>query len=141
MVFAARLLTTLQSARHGKKKVLFLFNLRRWLIKFTMDYPLLVTLHPRADWIPLDKTPTSVKDIREFMFNQLASAPMPEEFGQTWAKFAKGACQVAQKAELLETRLDNTTAAEKKLGKFGNGKPIRFLRSAAFYAKDAGHIV
>ena len=35
---------------------------------------------PPPDWIPLDKTPTSVKDIRESMFNQLANAPMPEEF-------------------------------------------------------------
>ena len=46
------------------------------------------------------------------MVNQLANSPMPEEFRQTWTKFAKGACQVAQKAELLETRLSNTTAAE-----------------------------
>lgn len=38
---------------------------------------------PQPDWIPLDKTPTSVKDMREFMFNQLANAPMPEEFRQT----------------------------------------------------------
>lgn len=51
---------------------------------------------PPADWIPLDKAPTSVKDMRESMFNQLAHAPMPEEFRQTWTKFAKGACQVAQ---------------------------------------------
>lgn len=35
---------------------------------------------PPPDWIPLDKTPTRVKDMRESMFNQLANAPMPEEF-------------------------------------------------------------
>lgn len=67
---------------------------------------------PPPDWIPLNKTPTSVKDTRESMFNQLANAPMPEEFRQTWTKFANGACPVAQKAELLETRLNNSTATE-----------------------------
>ena len=46
------------------------------------------------------------------MFNQLANAPMPKEFCQTWAKLAKGECHIAQRAELLETRLNNTNAAE-----------------------------
>ncbi len=48
----------------------------------------------------------------ESMFNQLANAFMPEEFRKTWTKFAKGECQVAQKAELLETKLNNTTTVE-----------------------------
>ena len=46
------------------------------------------------------------------MFNQLANAPMPKRFRQTWAKFAEGACQIAQKAELLEAKLNTTTTAE-----------------------------
>ena len=96
---------------------------------------------PPPDWIPLDKTPTFVKDMRESMFNQLANAPMPEEFCQTWTKFAKGACQVAQKAELLETGLNNTTAAE-------NGRKARqrqvnkvLKTGGILYAKYARHMV
>ena len=38
---------------------------------------------PPSDWIPLDKISTSVKNMRKFMFNQLANAPMLEEFCQT----------------------------------------------------------
>lgn len=70
------------------------------------------TTPPPPAWLPLKKTPTRVKDMRESMVNQLSSAPMPEEFRQTWAKFAKGACLAAQKAELYETKLNETTAAE-----------------------------
>ena len=67
------------------------------------------------DWLPLDKTPMTTKDMRESMFNQLAhhGPVMTEGFRQTWSKFAKGACQAVQKAELLEAKLNNTTAAEK----------------------------
>lgn len=79
--------------------------------------------------------------MRESMFNQLASAPMPEEFRQTWAKFAKGACQIAQKAELLETRLNNTTAAE-NARKTRQRQANKVLKTGGIlYAKDAGRIV
>ena len=67
---------------------------------------------PSLDWIPLDKTPKSVKYMRESIFNQLANVPMPKEFCQTWAEFAKGACQIVQKAELIEAMLNTTTTAE-----------------------------
>ncbi len=96
---------------------------------------------PPPDWIPLDKTPTSVKDIRESMFNQLANAPMPEEFRQTWTKFAKDACQVAQKAELLETKLNNTNAAENPR-KARQRQANKVLKTGGIlYAKDVRYMV
>ena len=99
-------------------------------------YPALHLLH--QTWISLDETPTSVKDMHESVFNQLANAPMPEEFRQTSAEFAKGACQMAQKAELLETRLNNTTAAENAHQRQAN----KVLKTGGIlYAKDARHMV
>ena len=99
------------------------------------------TTPPPPDWIPLDKTPTSVKDIRESMFNQLASAPMREEFRQTCAKIAKGACQIAQKAELLETRLNNTNAAE-NARKARQRQANKVLKSGdILYVKDLRRMV
>ena len=75
--------------------------------------------------------------MRESMFNQLACAPLPEELRQTWSKFAKGACQVAQKAELLETRLNNTTTAEnaRKAWQRQTNKVLK--TKGILYAKDA----
>ena len=79
--------------------------------------------------------------MRESMFNQLASARMPEEFCQTWAKFAKGACQIAQKAELLETRLNNTNAA-KNARKARQRQANKVLKTGGIlYAKDARRMV
>ena len=95
---------------------------------------------PPPDWIPLDKTPTSVRDMREFIFNQLANVPMPEEFRQTWTKFAKGACQVAQKAELLETRLNNTTAENARKARQRQANKV-LKTGGILYAKDARHMV
>ena len=75
------------------------------------------------------------------MVNQLVNSPMPEEFRQTWTKFAKGACQVAQKAELLETRLSNTTAAE-NAWKARQWQANGTLNAGGIlYAKDARHMV
>lgn len=50
--------------------------------------------------------------MRKSMFNQLASALMPKKFCKIWAKFTKSAYQIAQKAELLEAKLNTTTAAK-----------------------------
>lgn len=76
----------------------------------------------------------------ESIFNQLVNAPMPEKFRQTWTKFAKGACQVAQKAELLETRL-NTTAAE-NARKAWQRQANKVLKTGGIlYANDARHMV
>lgn len=58
-------------------------------------FPARNIIPPPPDLIPLDKTPKSIEDMRESVFNQLTNALMPEEFCQTWAKFAKSACQIA----------------------------------------------
>lgn len=50
--------------------------------------------------------------MHESMFNQLANALMSEEFCLTLSKFTKGVCQIVPKAELLETKLNNTTIAK-----------------------------
>ena len=66
---------------------------------------------------------------------------MPEEFRQTLTKFAKGVCQVAQQAELLETRLNNTTTAEnarKARQRQANKVP---KTGGILYAKDARYMV
>lgn len=76
------------------KNSLFLYNPALVIDKVREGLPPIRGITPPPDWIPLDKAPTSVKDMRESMFNQLAHAPMPEEFRQTWTK---GACQVEQK--------------------------------------------
>lgn len=46
------------------------------------------------------------------MFNQIASGHMAEEFFPTWSKFTKDAVMMAQKRELLETRLNSIIAAK-----------------------------
>ena len=99
------------------------------------------TTPPPPDWISLDKTPTNVKDIRESTFNQLANAPMSKEFRQTWPKFTKGGCQIAQKAELLENRLNNTNATE-NAWKARQRQANKVLKTGGIlYAKDARHRV
>ena len=66
---------------------------------------------------------------------------MPEEFRQTWAKFAKGVCQIAQKAELFETRLNNTSAAE-NARKARQRQANKVLKTGGIlYAKDARRMV
>lgn len=99
------------------------------------------TTPPPPDWLPLDKTPKTVKDMRQSMFNQLAGAPMPEEVLQFWSIFAKGAREIAQKAELLETRLNSITAAE-NARKARQRQPNKVLQTGGIlYAKDARHMV
>ena len=46
------------------------------------------------------------------IFNQLSSAPMPKNFCQTWAKFAKRACFAVQKVELYKSKLKKITAVK-----------------------------
>ena len=66
---------------------------------------------------------------------------MPEEFRQTWAKFAKGACLVAQKAELYETKLNETTAAE-NAWKSRQRQANKVLQTGGIlHAKNARHMV
>ena len=72
----------------------------------------LINIPPSLAWLSLEKTPTSVKNIRESIFNQLLSAHMPEKFHQTCAKFAKRTCLAVQKAELYKTKMKKTTAAK-----------------------------
>ena len=79
--------------------------------------------------------------MRESMVNQLSSAPMPEKVRQTWAKFAKGACLAAQKVELYETKLNETTAAE-NARKTRQRQANKVLQTGGIlYAKNARHMV
>ena len=79
--------------------------------------------------------------MRESIFNQLSSAPMPEEFCQTWAKFAKGACLAIQKAELYKIKLKKTTVAKnaKKSWQYQANKMLQ--TRSILYAKDMQYIV
>ena len=88
-------------------------------------------------WLLLEQTPVTVKDMSESMFNQLASALLPEEFHLTWSKFAKGACQAAQRAKLLEAKLNSTTAA-KNARKACQRQTNKVLKTGGIlYTKDA----
>ena len=75
------------------------------------------------------------------MFNQLFTAPMPEELRPTWSKFTKGVCQAAQKVELLKTRLNNITAAENACKARQRQSNKVFMTGGILYAKDAWHMV
>lgn len=98
------------------------------------------TLFP-TDWIPLDKTSTSVKEICKSMFNQLTSAFMPKQFYQTWAKFAKGVCQIAQNAELLDTKLNNTNTVKNAWKTQQQQTTKVFNTNGILYAKNAHRMV
>ena len=75
------------------------------------------------------------------MVNQLSGAPMPEEYRQTWAKFAKRACLAAQKAELYETKLNEKTAAE-NARKTRQRQANKVLQTEGIlYANNARHMV
>lgn len=100
-----------------------------------------VTPPPQQVWLPLDQTPRTIKDLRESMFNQAASGHITKELLPTWSKFAKGAVAMAQKGELLETRLNSITAAENARKARGR-QPNRVLQSGGvLYAKDARRMV
>ena len=124
-----------------KKTGLIPYNPALVVDKVREGLPSTCNTTPPPDWLPHDKTPKSVKDMRESMFNQLANAPMPEAFRQTWAKFAKGACQIAQKTELLEAKLNTTIAAE-NARKTRQRQANKVLKTGGIlYAKDARRMV
>lgn len=85
-----------------KKTGLILYNHALVIDKVWKRLSSTCGITPRSllpDWLLLDKTPTNIKDMRKFMFNQLANTLISQEFCETWTKFAKSVCQVAQKAD------------------------------------------
>lgn len=74
------------------------------------------------------------------MINQLWSTLIPKEFRQTWVKFAKGVYLAVQKAELYETKWNETTAVKnaRKSWERQANKVLQF--GAILYAKNVHDI-
>lgn len=103
--------------------------------------PQAATPPPQNTWLFLDQTPRTIKDLPESMFNQMTSGHLPEELLPTWSKFAKGVVVMAQKGELLETRLNGITAAKNaQKARLQQSNKI-FQAGSILYAKDAQHMV
>ena len=66
---------------------------------------------------------------------------MSEEFRQTRAKFAQGACLVAQKAELYKIKLKETTAAENARKSWQRQANKVLQTGGILYAKDTQYMV
>ena len=75
------------------------------------------------------------------MFNELAQTSMLEKFRQTWTKFPKDVWQFAEKAKLLETRLNNTNAAENSQKASQHYANKVFKTDNILYDKDAQDMV
>lgn len=64
-----------------KKTGLIPYNPALVINKVREELPPTCDITPTSpNWIALDQRPICVRDMREFMFNQLANAPMSEEF-------------------------------------------------------------
>ena len=76
-----------------------------------------------------------------YIDNKQGFKKMPEEFRQTSTEFVKDVCQVAQQAELLETRLNNTITTENARKARQRQANKVFKTHSILYTKDARHMI
>lgn len=94
-----------------------------------------------ASFVPLPTTPRTVREMAETFAEVMTSTACPKDLIQPLSKLAKGAVAGARKAELMEARLDQTTAA-KTARKSRKQESSRVLQTGGvLYARNARQMV